>query len=195
MVLATNGYTGRATPDFRRRVIPFRAFMIATEPLGREVLERALPQGRTFHDYNNNLTYIRPAPDRSRLLLGALTGTVEDNLEIMATRLHGRLRQVFPELAGVRLSHCWSGYGAAAFDLYPHVGVRDGVHYAMGYCFAGLPMGTYLGHKAALMVLGSPEARTVFGERELPTRSYYWGRPWFVPAAMAYYNWLDRRGR
>lgn len=195
VVLATNGYSGRATPDFRRRVIPFRAFMIATEPLGREVLARALPQGRTFHDYNNNLTYIRPAPDRSRLLLGALTGTVEDNLEIMATRLHGRLRQVFPELSGVRLSHCWSGYGAAAFDLYPHVGVRDGVHYAMGYCFAGLPMGTYLGHKAALMVLGSPEARTVFGERELPTRSYYWGRPWFVPAAMAYYNWLDRRGR
>jgi glycine/D-amino acid oxidase-like deaminating enzyme len=168
--------------------------MIATEPLERATIERAFPHGRTYHDYNHNLTYIRPAPDKSRLLLGGLTGTVEENLEIMATRLHGRLSQIFPDLAGVRLSHCWSGYGAAAFDLYPHVGIHDGMHYAMGYCFAGLPMGTYLGHKAALRVLGSPEAATLFSDLEFPTRSYYWGRPWFVPAAMAYYNWLDRRG-
>ncbi|MGO4842967.1 NAD(P)/FAD-dependent oxidoreductase, partial [Rhizobiaceae sp. 2RAB30] len=33
VVVATNGYTGRATPSLRRRVIPIGSYIIATEAL------------------------------------------------------------------------------------------------------------------------------------------------------------------
>ena len=69
-IIATNGYTGHATPWFARRVIPFDAYMIATEPLKPEVIDRVLPSRRTCIDWNNDALYMRPSPDGSRILLG-----------------------------------------------------------------------------------------------------------------------------
>lgn len=191
--VATNGYTQRATPWFQRRLIPFRGFMIATEPLDDALLKRILPKGRTFHDYNNNLNFMRRTPDGKRILFGGLTGSNDDNLERMATRLHAVLTGIVPDLKPARLSHAWSGNCAGTFDMYPHIGLHEGVHYALGYCFAGVPMGTYLGHKAALRILGRRGAATVFDSLPFTTRSWYRGNPWFLPAYMAYCNWLDRR--
>ena len=193
VVVATNGYTGNATPWMRRRVIPFSAWAIVTEALDEERLQRILPNGRVFHDFNNNIDYMRRVPDENRLLFGGLTGTVETDLRLMARRLHAKLCINLPEMENVRLSRAWSGNAAATFDLWPHIGTHEGMHYAMGYCFAGLPMGTYLGRKVAQRVLGDPAGETLFSERGFPSNPLYWGRPWFVPAVMKYYGWQDRR--
>ena len=195
VAVATNGYTRSATPWLRRRIVPFRAFMIATEELPEDQLSRILPNNRTAQDFNNNLIYLRRAPDSPRLLLGGLTGTMTDNLRKMGQRLHHKLTTVFPDLKGTRLSRAWNGFGGGTFDLYPHIGTHNGMHYALGYCFAGIPMGTYLGHKMALRILGAPDAATIFDDRSFPTKWWYHGQPWFLPAYMARYNWLDRRGQ
>ena len=194
VLVATNGYTGAATPALRRRVIPFRGFMIATEELAPDLADRLIPHWRTIHDWHHDIDFLRRSPDGKRLLFGGLTGTATDDLPAMARRLHARLLRILPQLAGTRISHAWSGFCAGTFDLYPHVGELDGLHYAMGYCFAGVPAGTYLGHKAALAMMGSPEARTAFHGRPFPTRWFYTGRPWFMPAVMAHYRRQDRLG-
>lgn len=195
VIVATNGYTGGVTPWLRRRLVPFRGFMIATEELSEAQLSRLLPNGRTLHDFNNNLVYLRPAPDSPRLLFGGLTGTMTDDLRKMARRLHRKLSSVLPDMKEVRLSRAWNGFGAGTFDLYPHVGTHEGLHYALGYCFAGVPMGTYLGHKMALRVLDDPDAGTIFTDRPFPSKWWYGGSPWFLPLYMARLNLLDRRGR
>jgi glycine/D-amino acid oxidase-like deaminating enzyme len=194
VLIATNGYTGPATPYLYRRIVPLDAFMLATEPLTGEVMKRLLPRGRCFHDYNVNVDYGRPSPDGSRLLFGGLTTSSPRDLRKIAVKLQTRLTRIFPQLRAVRLSHLWTGRCAAPFDLYPHVGERDGLHYALGYCFgSGVPLGLWLGHKAALRILGSSEGNSVFADRELPARLYYWGRPWFIPIVRTYYGWRDRR--
>jgi glycine/D-amino acid oxidase-like deaminating enzyme len=193
VVVATNGYSGPALPAIRRRVIPFRGFMIATEALPAERIERILPRWRTTHDWHHDIDFLRRSPDGRRLLFGGLTGTPSDDLPSMARALRARLLRILPQLAEVRISHAWNGYCAGTFDLYPHLGVIDGVHYALGYCFAGLPAGTYFGHKTALAILGSPEARTVFDGRPLEGRWFYRGTPWFVPPVMAHWRRQDRR--
>ena len=195
VAVATNGYTGRATPWLRRRVVPFRAFMIATEQLTQDQVSRILPNDRTAQDFANNLIYLRRAPDSPRILLGGLTGTMTDDLRKMARRLHGKLTAVLPELKDAKISRAWNGFGGGTFDLYPHIGTHNGVHYALGYCFAGIPMGTYLGHKMALRILGDPNAATLFADRPFPAKWWYHGQPWFLPAYVARYNWLDRRAR
>ena len=167
--------------------------MIATEPLSAEQIERALPSHRTYHDYVNNIDFLRRAPDEPRILFGGLTGTMTDDLALMGRRLHARLVATFPELAGVRLSRAWSGYCAGTFDLWPHIGVEDGVHYAMGYCYAGLPMGTWLGHKVAARILERQDRHTAFAERPFPTRIGFRGGSWPVPLVMAWYNFQDWR--
>lgn len=195
LLIATNGYTRGATPWLQRRVVPFRGLMIATEELPQETLDRILPKDRTVHDFNNNLTYLRRAPDSPRLLFGGRTGTVSDDGHRIARLLHRRLARVFPDLAKVRIARAWNGFGGGTFDLYPHLGTHDGMHYALGYCFAGVPMGTYLGHKMALRVLEHKDARTVFADRPFSARWWYRGTPWFLPAVIVHHDWRDARGR
>ena len=165
--------------------------MIATEVLSEDVITKILPNNRTFHDYNNNLVYIRQAPDQPRLLMGAYTGGPVGRLSQKSKQLKSRLDVIFPELETVKISRIWSGQCAGTFDLWPHVGVHEGVHYAMGYCFAGLPMGTYLGDKVARKVLGLPEAETVFANRAFRSHPMYTGNPWFLPLVMRWYDRLD----
>ena len=192
VLVATNGYTRGATPWFRRRLIPFRGFMVATEPLDAEQIGLILPRMRTAHDFNNNLQFLRRSPDGRRLLFGGLTGTLDDNMSRMAGRLHHLLSVILPDMKSVKLSHAWNGFCAATFDQNPHIGTHEGVYYAMGYCFAGLPMGTHLGHKVALRILGDAQAATVFDDLPFQTRAWYWGTPWFLPAYMRYLSYQDR---
>lgn len=193
VLVATNGYTGGATPWLRRRLVPFHGYMIATEPLPAATIDRVLPKRRVFHDYKNNLDYMRVSPDH-RILFGGRTGGPAEPMA-KARQLRARLARIFPDLAEARVSHAWSGRCAGTFDLYPHVGMHEGVHYALGYCFAGLPMGIWLGQKAALKILGSPEAASAFDRPAFPTRPWYRGNPWFVPLYFAYLDLLDQRGR
>jgi len=192
-IVATNGYTGHATPWFAHRVIPFDAYMIATEPLKSEVIDSVLPTRRTCIDWNNDALYIRPSPDGSRILFGGLTGSRPGDLREKASRLEQKLKETFPDLQDASLAHVWTGRCAATFDMYPHLKRIGPIQYVGGYCFAGVPMGTYLGQKAALSILGSPDAATVFSELSFPSLPFHRGGSWFVPAAMVYYRWRDRR--
>jgi glycine/D-amino acid oxidase-like deaminating enzyme len=193
VIVATNGYTGPVTPWFARRIVPFDAYMIATQPIWPEVMDRVLPTRRTCIDWNNDALYIRPSPDLTRVLFGGLTGTRPGDLRLKAARLEQTLKQTFPDLSGTALAHIWTGRCAATFDMFPHLKREGPITYVGGYCFAGVPMGTWLGRKAALGVLGSPEARTVFSELSFRSLPLHRGGSWFVPAVMAYYRWQDRR--
>lgn len=198
VLVATNGYTTGVTPWLARRVVPFDAFMVATESLPAEVLDRVLPTGRTCLDDNHNIDFVRRSPDGGRVLFGGRTGNGETDPLVMAGVLQRRLERIFPDLAGVALSRAWTGRCAGTFDLWPHLGSHEGALYAMGYCFAGVPMGTYLGMKAARRIMREGGAETVFGDRSFPTVPFYAGRPWFVPWVMRAWDARDaweNRGR
>ena len=136
---------------------------------------------------------MRPAPDGERLLFGGLTGPPVRDLADKAARLRAAMQRILPDMRDVALSHVWTGQCAATFDLYPHVGRMAGLHYATGYCFGGVTMGTWLGHKSALRILRRPEAKSVFDELDFPTRFYHRGNPWFLPLATRIFDWQDRR--
>ena len=193
VLVATNGYTGSPFGWLRRRLIPFHGYMIATEELSADTVARALPSDRTYIDHRHNIRYLRRAPCGRRVLFGGQTGGPIRNLKAKAAELRRMLIEIVPDLSPARVSHAWTGRCAATFDLYPHLGRHDGVHYALGYSFAGVPMGSYLGRKAALTILGDPAGHTVFGEGSFPSFPFYTGHPWFVPLVMAYYDWQDRR--
>jgi glycine/D-amino acid oxidase-like deaminating enzyme len=193
VIVATNGYTPRGFRWHARRVIPFTAYMAATEVLAEEQLRHLLPHGRTVIDTNLNVDYVRPAPDTCRLLFGGATGSKLATVDAIASRLSALIGRILPDLAGVRLSHLWTGCCAGTFDMMPHMGCNDGIWYGMGYNFAGVPMGTYFGRKIAQQILGLPEGRSVFHSTRFPTIPLYNGNPWFVPYAMRYFDWRDRR--
>jgi len=190
-IIATNGYTPKGLGWFARRVIPFQAYMAATEELTEDQLRDAIPNLRTMIDSNTNIDFFRPAPDTRRLLFGGGTGVPRGAGPAIARFLHGILVQVLPQLAAAKLSHAWTGFCAGTFDMMPHLGGRNHVWYGMGYNFAGIPMGTHFGAKLALMVQGKAEGRSAFAATPFPTLPLYSGNPWFVPMAMRYFDWKD----
>jgi glycine/D-amino acid oxidase-like deaminating enzyme len=193
-IIATNGYTPGDFPWHARRVIPFQAYMAASEDLG-EAARATIPNNRTVLDSFTNIDFFRLAPDSPRLLFGGATGSGMADPAVIARRLHGILARVLPQHAGVRLSHLWTGFCAGTFDLMPHVGGRDGIWHGFGYNFAGVPMGTHFGAKLAAMIQGRPEGRSAFAADPVPSFPLYRGRPWFVPLAMRWFDWREGKRR
>ena len=61
----------------------------------------------------------------------------------------------------------------------------------MGCCGSGVGMASYLGTRVAEKVLGLKEGDTAFDRLTFETRPFYTGKPWFLPATVAYYRWRD----
>jgi glycine/D-amino acid oxidase-like deaminating enzyme len=192
VLVATNGYTGPLLPWLQNRLIPFDAYMIATEPLAPELMKRVLPTDRTYIDHVHDIISMRRSPDGTRILFLWRTGTRLSPARIKGAQLHEDAARIIPAIADLKLTHSWTGRCAGTFDLWPHLVTHDGIHFAGGYCFAGVPMGTYLGQKAAHRILGSPEGRTIFADRGFPTMPFYSGNAWFVPYVMRWYGLKDR---
>jgi glycine/D-amino acid oxidase-like deaminating enzyme len=193
VVVATNGYTGAVMPYLRRRVIPIGSYIIATEPLERDAMDRLMPRNRIVSDTRKVVYYYRASPDRRRILFGGRVSLRETDPRITAPRLHAELVRIFPELAGVKVSHSWFGFVAYTFDQLAHIGEQDSIFYASGYCGSGVGMATYLGMRIGQQVLGRKEGKTAFDGLRFETRPFYHGNPWFLAPSIMYYRWRDKR--
>ena len=193
VIIATNGYTTDLTPWLQRRVIPIGSYVIATEELPTELVDTLFPTDRIASDTCKVVYYYRTSPDRKRIVFGGRVSARETNPLISGPALYEDMCRIFPELTGFKVSHSWSGTVAYTFDELAHTGVHNGVHYAMGYCGSGVSMASYLGMKLGQKILGKKEGQTAFDDLKFPTRPFYKGTPWFLPAAVAWYRWQDRQ--
>lgn len=192
--ICTNGYTGTVTPHFRRRVLPLRSAMIATEPLAPEIMDRLFPRDRMTGDSRRIVAYYRRSPDGSRVLFGGRAAGLGDNPAASARLLRKQMLEVFPELAETRISHSWSGLVAYTFDHVPHIGQMDGLHFAMGYCGSGVARASFFGRKLGQKMLGLKEGATPFDDLPFTSRPLYTGNPWFMPALLAWHRLADKLG-
>ena len=193
VIVASNGYTGSITPWQRRRVIPIGSYVIATEALPAEQMDRLMPQNRVTSDTRKLVYYYRAAPDRSRILFGGRVSLKETDPRISAPLLHAELCNIFPELAGTQVTHSWVGFVAYTFDHLPHLGKHEGAYYAMGYCGSGVGLASYFGTRIGQQLLGLAEGRTGLDGVGFQTRPLYSGDPWFLVPTLHYYRWRDRR--
>ncbi len=194
LILATNGYTPPVFPWHRRRVFPLPSFIIATEALDTGLIDRLAPGQRMMVETRARHSYWRISPDGTRIIWGGRASMRPLNLAEAARRLQATMAEVWPELAGVALSHVWTGNTGYSFGHMPHVGAHRGLHYALGFSGSGTVMAPYLGAKAGLQAAGAPGGDTAYTQTCLP---FSWlnptGRPWFLYAADLWYRfWVDR---
>ena len=165
--------------------------MIATDIIDGPLIDKLMPTDRVISDTRKVVYYYRPSPDRRRIIFGGRVTTGEADVKKSGALLRRDLIGIFPELKGIKLSHSWMGFVAYTFDELPHIGEHGGINYAMGCCGSGVGMASYLGTRAAQQVLGLPEGVTAFDKLTFETRPFYNGKPWFLPATVAYYRWRD----
>ncbi len=194
VLVATNGYTGAFSPWHRRRVFPIGSYIAATEALDPALVARLIPHGRNFGDTRRVVIYVRPSPDGRRILFGGRAAAGETDVARCVPMLARMMAQVFPALAGVQITHAWMGFVGFTFDTIANVGERDGLYHAMGYCGQGVPTAPYYGRRIGLRMADQDGGETALWNLPFATRPYYGGRPWFLPAAVQAYRFLDRLG-
>ncbi|UED87525.1 NAD(P)/FAD-dependent oxidoreductase [Streptomyces profundus] len=190
VLVATDGYTDGLVPWLGRRVYPVGSYMIATAPLPSAL--RSAFSRRTVTTAHARKNYFRVTGE-GRLVYG---GRLDLSTGTPPARIRARLRasvvRRFPALADVEITHSWGGRLGFTFDQVPHLGVSDGIHYAVGYCGRGLPMSVLLGRLMARRALGEP-APSAFGDGPFPPRWHYRGVPWFRPLVAAGHRARDLR--
>jgi glycine/D-amino acid oxidase-like deaminating enzyme len=194
VIVATNGYTGALTPWHRRRVIPIGSYVIATEEIPAELMDRLFPTNRILSDTRKLVYYYRPSPDRKRVLFGGRVSLSETDPRKSGPKLRDELVRLFPELAGTRISHSWAGTVAFSFDTLAHCGEDNGLFYAMGYCGSGVGMAGYLGARTGRAAAGVEATPGAFSRTKFQTRPFYTGSPWFLAPSVAFFRIRDRLG-
>ena len=178
VIVATNGYTGDATPQLKRKLIPVASHIIATEELPEGLAKSLIPKGRTISDTPRVLCYYRLSPDGKRMLFGGRARFTAVTPEVSAPVLHRFMTDRFPQLKDAKVTHAWTGNVAFTFDFLPHMGqVQDGMHFCLGCNGSGVAMMTYLGHRTAQKIIGGGDRVGPFEELELPGQVGYGGTP------------------
>jgi glycine/D-amino acid oxidase-like deaminating enzyme len=161
---ATEGYTATLAGE-RRTMVPVYSLIIATEPLPAEVWDEiGLARRETFTDHRHLIVYgQRTADDRlvfggrgAPYHLGSRIKPAYDHDEKVFARLYSALIDLFPVLAGTRVTHAWGGALGIPRDWCASVGLdpATGLGWAGGYVGDGVSTTNLAGRTLRDLVLG-----------------------------------------
>ena len=162
VILATDAYTDRLVDPLRRTLIPVPSFQVATEPIPEKLRQTILPEGQSASDTWHLLRYFR-LDATGRLIMGS-RGTFADVPVSVAARHHYRaVREIFPQLEGIRYEYHWGGLVGMTRDHLPHLHqVAPGLLAGLGYNGRGVAMATVMGRILADWALGKPAPELAF---------------------------------
>jgi len=127
------------------RVVAVGSYIVATAPLDPALQRELIPRGRVLSDTRRLLNYFRLSPD-GRMVFGGRAGFVPGRIEGSRPLLIAQMQRIFPQLVQAPVEFAWGGHLGFTWDSLPHVGRRDGIHYALGYCGHGVALASWLGH-------------------------------------------------
>ncbi|MGX5797679.1 NAD(P)/FAD-dependent oxidoreductase [Pseudomonas sp. E2-15] len=140
LVLACNAHLEELEPRLSGKVLPAGSYIIATEPLSKDVAKQLIPQNLALCDQKVGLDYYRLSADRRLLFGGACHYSGRDPADI-AAYMQPKLLKVFPQLAGTAIEFQWGGKIGITANRFPQVGRLEqypNVFYAQGYSGHGL---------------------------------------------------------
>jgi glycine/D-amino acid oxidase-like deaminating enzyme len=164
VVRATEGYT-TSLKGQRRAMVPLYSLIIATEPLAPEVwAEIGLARRETFTDHRHLIVYgQRTADDRlvfggrgAPYHFGSRVRPENDHDQRVFAKLYAALVDLFPVLAGTRVTHAWGGALGVPRDWCASVGLDrgTGLAWAGGYVGDGVGTTNLAGRTLRDLVLG-----------------------------------------
>jgi len=155
VLLATGGYTKEFTGHLWRRTLGVPSIVATSEDLPREHVSELFPTGRVLL-VNRFRGYVcRPSPDGRRIVLGGPAAQTPATTEADVRSLKKFFARLFPEIATIDFTHCWTGKIAATRDAQGHAGARNRVWYSVGA--SGLVSCADAGRRMAQNILHADE--------------------------------------
>ncbi|MFC6704567.1 NAD(P)/FAD-dependent oxidoreductase [Flexivirga alba] len=164
IIRATEAWTSHL-PGSNREVAPVYSLIVATEPLSADQWEQiGLARAETFSEHRHVIVYGQRSVD-DRLVFGGrgapyhfrsgIRPAFDEDRKVFET-LKSSLRQMFPVLDGVRLTHEWGGALGIPRDWQPSVGhdPATGLGWSGGYVGDGVALSNLGGRTIAELVTG-----------------------------------------
>lgn len=164
IVRATEGYSP-TIKQTRRAVVPVYSLMIATEPLTESFWqETGLAKRQTFSDFRNLVIYGQRTADNRIAFggrgapyhFGSAIKSQNDQVPEVHALLEQTLIELFPGVAGVKITHTWGGALGIARDWMASCGLdtKTGIAWAGGYVGDGVSTSNLAGRTLADLICG-----------------------------------------
>jgi len=199
IIVATNGYTGDVTSGLKRRMLPLKPYIIATEVLPDDMADNLSPNNRSIVESSRIAAFYRLSGDKGdqRMIFGSRVKWRDIEPDEMAPYLYDIMLKRYPQLNGTRITHAWSGNVALTLDEQHHAGKLNGLYYALGCNGSGVANMTYLGTQIARKVTTTENYSCPFDTDDFPDNKYYNGNQrWFIPLIGGFFqfrDWIDRK--
>ncbi len=162
IVPATEGFSENLF-GLNRYLLPVQSLIVATEPLSQSQWDEiGLHQRQTFSDASRMVTYGQRSAD-NRMIFGArggycYGGKVKGNFSLSDSVFRSReetLRDLFPSLESVAITHGWGGtFGVArGFTPFALYDPKTGIASAGGYSGDGVGPSNLFGRTVADLIL------------------------------------------
>ncbi|RCL42102.1 MAG: FAD-binding oxidoreductase [Gammaproteobacteria bacterium] len=158
--------TGNAYHHFEKKmqnfIIPVNSFVIATEPLSNEIINKINPQDLAVCDPNYILEYFRLTGDK-RLLFGTRLNYHGNDEDFIKTELRKKMLRIYPDLSNVKIDYGWTGKIAVTVNRIPQIGkLTSNIYYSQGYSGHGVNMTHLAGKLISEAISGTMERFDLF---------------------------------
>ncbi len=161
VIIAGNAYHALER-KLRGIMFPVNSFIIATEPLGDDIVAANNPRDLAVCDPNFLLEYFRFSADK-RLLFGGRFHYFGDDPEVIMKKHRRKMARIYPQLADVRIDYAWGGRIGVPINRVPQLGrISPNVFYCQGYSGHGVNVTHLAGKIMADAVAGTLEQFDMF---------------------------------
>ena len=145
-------------------IIPVNSFVMVTEPLSDEIIQKINPQDLAVCDPNYILEYFRLTGDK-RLLFGTRLNYHGNDENYMKRELRKKMLRIYPDLNNVKIDFAWTGRIGVTVNHVPQLGkLAPNVFYSQGYSGHGVNMTHLAGKIMAEAISGSMKRFDLFND-------------------------------
>ena len=192
VVLAGNAYHALEQKHLSGLTFPAGSYIIATEPLSRDVINEINPQDLAICDLNEVVDYYRLSAEGRLLYGGRCNYSGREPTSIKASILP-RMLKTYPQLKDVRIDYEWGGNIGIVLNRIPALGrINGNVWYSQGYSGHGVNTTHIMGEVIADAMAGQMEKFDLFAKvkhRRIPGSQ--WVGNQMIAMGMLYYRLRD----
>ncbi len=159
VLITTGGYTREFAGYLWKRTLGVPSFVTASEELLREDVADMFPAGRALLVNRFRGFSCRPSPDGRRVIFAGPVGQIPGSADANVRTLKKYFSRLFPEVATIDFTHCWTGMIAATRDAQAHSGAHNGAWYSVGA--SGLVSCSDAGRRVAQNILHEDKVAAV----------------------------------
>ncbi len=193
VVLAGNAYGQFEPKHLSNLVFPAGSYIIGTEPLSEDIVEKINPRDVAVCDTNEVVDYYRLSADKRLLYGGACNYSGRDPVSIKSY-IQPRMLKVYPQLGDVRIDFEWGGKIGIVLNRVPAMGrINGNVYYCQGYSGHGVNATHIMGEVMADAIGGTMERFDLFADVDhfrLPGSQWIGNQ--IIALGMLYYKIRDR---